>query len=210
MEGIAREPEQLEPVFFLATNAGVGGDPHCGSGLNYNRIVGTLHADRSEPGGLAVCCLAGSLRFRRVTCRRRAVIWAPMDGHHAFYLAVRGAVRVLDLLPAPRTGTAGNHIAGRGNNDCCARTGRASRSGGVAKAAQPSHRHYPAKSGYRRHATRATGDTTRNACYAACGTRAGARGSRRSPPGAVGLQAAFIGVFTCAWKPSPRRGSRSA
>jgi hypothetical protein len=24
------------------------------------------------------------------------------------------------------------------------------------------------------------------------------------------LQAAFIGVFTCAWKPSPRRGSRSA
>src|SRR5437016_8365167 len=78
-----------------------GGDPHCGSALNSRAIVGTFHADRSWPGGLALCCRAGSLRLCHDLCCRRALVWAPLDGRDAVGLAVRGAVRVLDLLPAP-------------------------------------------------------------------------------------------------------------
>ena len=108
----------------------------------------------------------------------------------AVSFAVRGTVRVLDLLPAPRAGAAGDQFAGYhhhyGSGAVCARC-----SGSAAKAAQSGHRYYPAQPGHRRHAPGGTGCSARGSCNST--RRAGA--FARSP-GALGLQATVRMMFS--------------
>src|SRR4029078_1689417 len=104
----------LEPVFqsdFPPRKHPHGGDPHRGSALNSSALMGMFHADRSEPGRLAVRYCTGNSGFCRDLCRWRALVRAPLDKRYALNFSVRGTFRVLDLFPAPRAAVAENDHA---------------------------------------------------------------------------------------------------
>jgi hypothetical protein len=177
----------------------LGGDPHRGSALNSKAIVGTFHADRSWPGGLAICCRAGSLRLRHDLCCWRALVWAPLDRRHLVSLAVRGAVRVLDLLSAPRTAAENDYTPECADQHGGAGAGRTCRPGSAAKAAQSGYRYHPAQPGHRRltacRACISSTSSARGSVASAGRSVANARGSARCP-GSLGLQAAANDVFS--------------
>ena len=58
-----------------------GGDPHRGSALNSGALVGTFHADRSKPGGLAIRCCIGDIwslsRPLSAACCRSGTVGRP-------------------------------------------------------------------------------------------------------------------------------------
>ena len=183
-------PKRWNPVFrsdFSARQHPYGGDPHRGSALNSGALVGTFYADRSKPGGLAIRCCIGNSRFCRDPCRRHAVVRAPLDGRHAINLAVRRALRVLDLLPPPRAVVAKNDLAAEcADHDGHTAVDRARRSRGAAAAKKSGHGHYAAQSGHRCHAASRTANAF-SAGHARNATRCS---------GPLALQAAVIGVFS--------------
>jgi hypothetical protein len=167
-----------------------GGDPHCGSALSFAAKVGTYHANRSWPGGLALCCLAGNFCLCHISCRRRPVIWTSLDSRHAVSLAVRCIIRILDLLPAPRAGAAHDQFTKcydhyGGTNACYACC-----PGSAAKATQPGHRYHSAQPGHRCDAG-CTGSSTSGSCDPTGSTGSGARSPRT-----VGLQATARMMFS--------------
>ena len=82
-------------------------------------------------------------------CRRRAVVWAPLDRRHALNITVRGAFRVLDLLPTPRTVVPENdHASECVDHDRRTDVAPAGRSCGAAEAEKSGHGHYAAQPGH--------------------------------------------------------------
>ena len=118
------------------------GDPHCGPALSSGALVGTFHADRSKPGGLAIRCCLGNSSFLATLVGGILSFGPPLDGRHALNFAVRGAVRVLDLLPAPRAAVAENDLAA----ECADYDGRAAAATrcprGAAEAKKSGNGHY--------------------------------------------------------------------
>src|SRR5262249_15552486 len=110
---------------------------------------------------------------------------APLDRRNALNFAVRGAVRVLDLLPAPSAAIAKNdHASECAGHDGGSTAVSARHSRGAAEAEKSDHGHYAAQSGHRRHAA----GRGASAFYAGHARNA-ARG-----PGPLGLPATGIGV----------------